>query len=252
MRSPAVVQAFAVLDALAEERDGLRLSELVSAIGTPKSSTHRLLTTMCELGVTKKTADGRFVIGPRMATYSEQVTEGHTGLLGLFYAYARQIRDRRDETVQLAVPSGPEVTFIAYVETTKPVRLQARIGRQLPAHASASGKAILAFRDEAALRPVLEAGLPPLTDFTIRTERALRDELALVRERGYAVEVEEVTSHLSCFSAPVLDAEGRAVAAVTACVPSNSIPPQRAEDLIGEVRWASGELSHHLSSGGDR
>lgn len=245
-RSPAVVQAFAVLDELSARRSGLRLSEIAANIGAPKSSAHRLLATMCELGVVKKAGEGRFVIGAKLATYTEQASGHHAGLLGMFYTYAEQIRDRQDETVQLAVLSGAEVTFIAYVDTTKPVRLETRIGRQLPAHASASGKAILAFRDESALTPVLESGLPKLTEATIQNEQALRAELALVGERGYAVEVEEMTGNLSCFSAPALDTGGKAVAAVTACVPSNSVSPQRAEVLIGEVRWAAGELARYL------
>jgi DNA-binding IclR family transcriptional regulator len=244
-RSPAVAQAFAVLDALAERRRGLRLSELAVAVGAPKSSVHRLLATMGELGVTRKTGDGRFVVGPRMAAYAEPAGGELTGLLGMFYTCAEQIRDRQNETVQLAVLSGAEVTFIAHVDTTKPVRLQTRIGRQLPAHASASGKAILAFRGEEDLRPVLATGLPRLTEATLCEERALRAELALVRECGHATEVEEMTANLSCFSAPVLDAEGRAVAAVTACVPANSVSPDRARTLIDEVRWAAGELARH-------
>ncbi|GAA3580963.1 IclR family transcriptional regulator [Amycolatopsis ultiminotia] len=243
-RSPAVAQAFAVLDVLAERQRGLRLSEIAVAIGLPKSSVHRLLATMGELGVTRKTGDGRFVVGPRMAAYAEPGGE-LTGLLGMFYTCAGQIRDRQDETVQLAVLSGAQVTFVAHVDTTKPVRLQTRIGRQLPAHASASGKAILAFRDETDLRPVLGTGLPQLTEATIHDEAVFRGELALVAERGYATEVEEMTADLSCFSAPVLDGDGRAVAAVTACVPTNSVPPGRAEILAAEVRWAAGELARH-------
>lgn len=70
-RSPAVAQAFAVLDALADRQRGLRLSEVVEFVGAPKSSVHRLLATMCELGVVRKAGNGRFVVGPRMATYAE-------------------------------------------------------------------------------------------------------------------------------------------------------------------------------------
>ena len=70
-RSPAVAQAFAVLDVLADGQRGLRLSEVVQRVGAPKSSVHRLLATMCELGVVRRAGNGRFVVGPRMATYAE-------------------------------------------------------------------------------------------------------------------------------------------------------------------------------------
>lgn len=242
-RTPAVTHAFAVLDALAGRSGGMRFGELVEELGVPKSSAHRLLATMCDLGATRKTRDGHFVIGPRMATYTEQLDDVHSRLIGAFYGLAEQIRDRQDETVQLAVLSGTDVMFIAYVDTTKPVRLHTRVGRHLPAHASASGKALLAFQDESALRVVLRTGLPRLTDATIGTEDEFRRVLGEVRQNGYAAEVEEMTSNLSCFAAPVLDRSGSAVAAVTACVPTNSVCAERAGTLVAEVKWAAEKLS---------
>jgi len=246
-RTPAVVQAFAALDALAERRDGLRFSDLVDELGLPKSTAHRLLNTLLEIGAVVKDISGdRFVLGPKVATYSQRASYPHAALLAGFYALAEQIRDRQNETIQLAVLSGSTVAFIGYVETTQPVRLMARIGRRLPAHASASGKAMLAFQGEASLRSVLDSGLSQLTEATIATESKLRTELARVRERGYATEVEEASDNLSCFSAPVFDEAGLAVAAVTACVPSSTVPDERARTLIGEVRWAAAEIARYL------
>ncbi len=246
-RTPAVVQAFAALDALADRRGGLRFSDLVRELGLPKSTAHRLLNTLLEIGaVVKDNSGDRFVLGPKVATYSQRASYPHAALLAGFYALAEQIRDRQDETIQLAVLSGSAVAFIGYVETTQPVRLMARIGRRLPAHASASGKAMLAFQGEASLRSVLDSGLSQLTAATIVTESELRAELARVHEHGYATEVEEACDNLSCFSAPVLDEAGLAVAAVTACVPSRTVSDEQALGLIGEVRWAAAEIARYL------
>lgn len=242
-RVPAVVQTFDVLDALAEYRDGLRLSDLVELLGLSKSTAHRLLSTLRELGVvTKDGEEGRYLLGSRLALYAQTSGHPHTGLIAPFYATAERIRDRHDETIQLAVLSGAEVTFVAYVETTQPVRLFARVGRRLPAHASASGKAILAFRDSSALAPVLDAGLARLTDRTLTEEDRFQTELETIRSHGWATEIEESSRNLSCFSVPVLDASGSAVAAVTACVPSNDVPPDHAERLLADLRAGAEEL----------
>ncbi|RII15872.1 Transcriptional regulator KdgR [Streptomyces sp. YIM 130001] len=246
-RVPAVVQAFDLLDTLAEHRRGLRLSDLVERLGLSKSTTHRLLRTLQDLGaVTKDGNDGRYVLGSRLALYAQASGHPHTGLIAPFYSVAERIRDRHDETIQLAVLSGAEVTFVAYVETTQAVRLFTRVGRRLPAHASASGKAILAFRDEAALTPVLDAGLAELTDRTITDEKRLRAELSTIRTRGWGSEVEESARHLSCFSVPVLDRAGSAVAAVTACVPTAEVPGEHAEQLVGDLRSGAEELGRYL------
>ncbi|MGH3444163.1 MAG: IclR family transcriptional regulator [Nocardioidaceae bacterium] len=246
-RTPAVVAAFAAMDVLADRRDGLRFTDLVGELGLAKSTTHRLLNTMLELGAVAKDNSGdRFVLGPKVASYLQRPSYPYAALLAGFYALAEQIRDRRDETIQLAVLSGSAVTFIGYVETTAQVRLMTRIGRRLPAHASASGKAMLAFAPEASLRLVLDAGLSALTEATIVSEARLRAELARVREVGYAVEVEEASHNLSCFSAPVLDKGGLAVAAVTACVPARTVDAGHARDLIDEVRAAAEQIARYL------
>lgn len=245
-RTPAVAQAFALLDELATRRDGLRLSDLVRELGLPKSTVHRVLGTLHDLGVVAKEGDGRFVLGARMAVYSRPARHVYTGLIAPFYMVAERIRDKHDETIQLGVLSGAEVTFVAFVETTQPVRLFTRVGRRLPAYASASGKAILAFRDEAALRRVIDAGLHPITPVTISDEKQLRAELAEVRRSGGAREVEETSRNLSCFSAPVLDSDNAAVAAITACVPTNSVDSGHAQRLLADLREGAEEMRRYL------
>lgn len=245
-RAPAVAQAFALLDEIAARPSGLRLTELVREVELPKSTVHRLLGTLHELGIVAREQGERYVLGPRMALYSGPARHVHTGLFAPFYAMAEALRDEHDETIQLGVLSGAEVVFLAFVETTRAVRLAPRVGRRLPAHASATGKAILAHRDETALRTVLEAGLRPITEATICDERQLRDELAEVRRSGWATEVEEAARYLSCFSAPVLDRDERAVAAVTACVPTNSVDPAYADRLLADLRAGAEEMRHYL------
>ncbi|MGI5472884.1 IclR family transcriptional regulator [Streptomyces sp. CA-132043] len=245
-RAPAVAQAFALLDELAGRSEGLRLSDLVRELDLPKSTVHRVLATLHELGVVAKEDDGRYVLGARLAAYARPAQYVYTGLIAPFYAVAERIRDKHDETIQLGVLTGAEVTFVAFVETTQPVRLFTRVGRRLPAYASACGKAILAFRDEAALRPVLDAGLHPITPSTVHDEKQLRAELTAARHNGWASEVEETSRNLSCFSVPVLDHDDAAVAAVTACVPTNSVDPAYAERLLTDLRAGAEELRRYL------
>lgn len=246
-RAPAVAQAFALLDEIAAHPPpGMRFAELVREVELPKSTVHRLLGTLFDLGAVAKEGGERYVLGPRLGLYAGLARHAHTGLIAPFYAVAEALRDKHDETIQLGVLSGAEVVFIAYVETTRPVRLATRVGRRLPAYASATGKAILAHRDEAGLRPVLDAGLHPLTDTTIRNEKELRAELARVRLKGWATEVEEAARYLSCFSVPVLDHDDTAVAAVTACVPTNSVDPAYADRLLADLREGAEDLRRYL------
>lgn len=246
-RSPAVAQAFLLLDELAEEQNRLPLNELVRRAELPKSTVHRLLHTLMDVGAIVRDQRGAgYHISGRMAAYSRHTASANTGMLGMFYALAERIRDEHDETVQLGVLTGREVTFIAHVDTSQPVRLFTKVGRRLPAHASATGKALLAFRERGDLDAVLASGLPALTEKTITTERELRKQLQTVREHGYAGEIEESSANLSCFSAPVLDRDSRSRAAVTVCVANNSVPQEHAESLRHEVIRAASEMSRQI------
>ncbi|QUH03858.1 IclR family transcriptional regulator [Saccharopolyspora erythraea] len=246
-RAPAVRQAFLVLDELCESPGGLRLNEVLQRVDLPKSTVHRILRTLVEVGaVVHQPRSGTYRIGPGMAVYSRHVVSAGTGLLGMFYALAEQLRDTWDETVQLGVLTGTEVTFIAHVDTCQPVRLFTRVGRRLPAHASATGKALLALRGSAELDAVLATGLPALTPRTVGDAEQFRAQLAEVRTRGYATEVEEAAANLSCYSAPVLGGDGRALAAVTVCVANNAVPADRAGQLADAVVRTAAEMSRHL------
>ncbi len=246
-RAPAVRQAFLVLDELVEAENGLRFNEIVHRVRLPKSTVHRILHTLLQVGVVVRDQRSEiYCIGSRMGIYSERVVSTGTGLLGVFYALAEQLRDQYDETIQLGVLTGSEVTFIAHVDSSQPVRLFTQVGRRLPAHASATGKALLAFRDAADLGPVLDAGLPALTPRTIIDPDELRRHLGEVRRQGCATEVEEASANLSCYSAPVLDQHGSAVAAVTACVANNAVPVQKSEELSGRIVRVAAEMSRYL------
>lgn len=246
-RAPAVRQAFRILDQLGETSRGLRLNEILQRVDLPKSTVHRILRTLVDLGaVVHRPREATYRIGPGMAVYSRHVVSVDTGLLGLFYALAEPLRDTCDETIQLGVLTGTEITFIAHVDTSQPVRLCTRVGRRLPAHASAAGKASLAFCGADEVNAVLATGLPAVTRSTVTDPERFRAELAEVRAGGYATEREEAAANLSCFAAPVFRGDGSVLAAVTACIANNAVPADRADQLAAAVVRTAAEMSRQL------
>ncbi|MGW0893874.1 IclR family transcriptional regulator [Saccharopolyspora sp. NPDC002578] len=214
-RSPAVRQAFEVLDVLGESPEGLRLNEILHRVDLPKTTAHRLLRTLVDVGaVVHRAGAGTYRIGPGMAAYSR--TAEDTGLLGAFHSLAERLRGGLGEPVRLGVLTGTDVTFIAQVG--EPART-----RRSPAHASATGRALLAFggADERA------AALAPHHGTEAET---LRAQLAEIRVRGYAVE--RRAGHGWCLAAPVLGRRRRGLAAISACTAGDA-PHERADELVG-------------------
>jgi DNA-binding IclR family transcriptional regulator len=250
LTSPAVVTAFAILDLLAGRDTPARLAEVVTALGLPKTSALRVLRTLVSLDVVRRDAPtGGYRIGPRLADYAH-VPDGFESLLvGQFPDAARPLQERLDETVQLAILTGTTVTFVAKLDTSRPVRLVTYVGRQLPAHATASGKAILAHAGPSALQAVLEGGLPRVGPRTITDPAELLATLEQVRSDGYAAETEESAANLRCFSAPVFDGAGTVRAALTVCVAAIDIPEDRCRLLIDSVRAGALHLSRALGAG---
>lgn len=192
-----------VLEALAAAPDRYSLVELARVLRIPKSSLHGILRTLIQRGWVEADATGtRFGLGLRAlqvgAAYLE--TDDAAALLaGVLDRLAAQF----GETVHLGRLDGPHVVYLAKRESVHPLRLYSAIGRQLPAHATALGKVLLAQRGDDVVDRLLSWPLVALTRHTITEPVALRRELDAIRERGYAVDREENTEGIVCFARTV-------------------------------------------------
>ena len=242
-----------ILEHLARSDRDLTLTEIATALRLPKSSTWLLLQTLVGGGYLEAVSpSGPFSLGPKVMELAGAYTR-KVSLLQCFPTVARAVVDACQETVQLAVLSGTEVLYLAKEDGTRPVRLVSDTGRRLPAHAPALGKVLLAYlSDEEVDRRYAGRALPKLTAHTIATLPDLKRELALVRSRGYAVDNEEVVEGLLCFAAPVRDAKGRVVAAMSVAVPKHRVGDGEAETYAGLIVQAAGELSRRIGYAGPR
>lgn len=234
--SPAVFTAFRLLDLLIQRPGGARLSDLARDLGLPKSSALRILATMCQIGVVRRDeSTGSYQTGIRLLDYAKAPLNFDMDLVREFYRVAEPLHAKLNETIQLAVPSAADVMFIARIDSTNVVRLVTQIGRRLPAHATAVGKAILAFSDAADVDRIIAAGLPRLTANTITDPVEFRTELDRARRDGYATESEESSPNLSCVSAPVFGPDDIVRAGITVCVPVSRLTPAQSAALAEAV-----------------
>ncbi len=192
-----------VLEALADTGGQQSLGDLTRALGIPKSSLHGILRTMVRRGWVEADDTGtRFRLGLRAveigASYVDSdatVARFARALDGLAAAFG--------ETVHLGRLSGSDVTYLAKRESVHPLRLYSAIGRRLPAHATALGKALLAQRGDGGVADLLDWPLDSLTPNTVTDRAALFDELASIRTLGWAADRQENTVGISCFAVPL-------------------------------------------------
>ncbi|CAL9383122.1 IclR family transcriptional regulator [Streptomyces sp. enrichment culture] len=234
----SAVRTVELLEYFAKSPGMHTLAAVQEAVGYPKSSLYMLLRTLVELGWVETDATGtRYGIGVRALLVGTSYIDGDEVV-----AAARPTLDRladdTTETVHLARLDGTNVVHLATRQAQHHLRPFTRVGRRLPVHSTALGKALLATYDDARVRELLPATLPALTEHTITDREKLVDELAAIRAQGYAVDREENTLGLRCFAVAVPN-RTPARDALSCSVPAARLTPaheQTVKDALFDAR----------------
>lgn len=249
--SASLRRALGILLQLADDTEdprGASLSDLAGVLDMNKSTLLRLLAPLCETRLIEQDSDtGRYRLGWRTAqlgqTYLERLdlrTAAHDVLHGLMTTTG--------ETIHLVIADLPEVVYVDKADTPQPVRMHARIGSRQPAYCTGVGKAMLAHADEATVRSVIDRGLPRRTPNTLTTGPALLADLAVIRDRGYAVDEIENEAEIRCVAAAVFDHTGTAGCALSVSGPATRITTARVPELGRLVGEAAAEISRRLGA----
>ena len=245
--APAVTRAAVILDLLAEN-GGVAAgpSELARRLGLPKSSIANICAALADAGLARRVGTG-FALGRKLAELGgaylasvDQIQE--------FYDVCHELEAGSDETIQLAVLDGIEMTYLARHDGRQPVRLTSQIGRRLPASVTATGKAALSSLDvDEVARRFEGIELPTLTRRSLPTVEALLADLDVVRRRGYSMDDEETVEGVVCFGVAIpgrQPGEGPYAASITllkARATFDRVPP-----LIDDLHRLADRLSDPL------
>jgi len=248
--STTVAKAISILDKLASKADvGVSLAELCSLIEMPKSSTHRYLVTLQELGLAERKSNDRYYLGTKVIELAG-VYLLKSDLRNDSQAALDELAEMTGETVHLAVPSGTEVIYIAKVESKHALSMFSHIGARLPMHCTALGKAILAFSDYRDLHAIVTKPLITRTPNSITSIEALENELELIRSRGYAIDNEENEIGIRCVGAPIFDYTNKPIGAISVSAPSDRMDQERCNTLGPLVHLAAQKVSRRKGFAG--
>ncbi len=241
--SSTVSKAISILDILAFKAEaGVSLAELCTLVEIPKSSTHRYLVTLQELGLAERKSDDRYYLGTKIIELAGAYLL-KSDLRSDSQEALNDLSEMTGETVHLAVPSGTEVVYIAKVESKHALSMFSHLGARLPMHCTALGKAILAFSSRHELHSVLTEPLITRTPNSITSVEALQDELALIRTRGYAIDNEENEMGIRCVGAAIFDYTTRPIGAISVSAPSARMDERRCNLLGPLVQRAAQKIS---------
>lgn len=223
------------------------LPELSAAMKLHKTTTHRIAHVLESRGLLRRSLDSnRYRLGLHLYDLGCQAMD-HVNLRDEARPLMSRVVFEVGETAHLALLDRTEVLYIDRAEAQRSLTMGSKLGARNPVYCTALGKAILAHLPGVEIDQVLAAcRFEARTKNTITNVLALKQELKITRERGYALDNEEIEDGIRCIAAPILNATGRAVAAMSVSGPSSRIPPARFP-LIGDtIRQAARELSARL------
>ncbi|HFD16732.1 MAG TPA: winged helix-turn-helix transcriptional regulator [Rhodospirillales bacterium] len=233
-------RAIRILEVLAESAYGMSLGEMAEILGLPPSTLHRLLTTLeAARFVRFDAAEGLWQIGVQAFIVGSAFVRARD-LVRTARPHMRRLMEASGETANIYVEEEGEAVCIGQVECRQMMRAIARPGGRVRMHCSGAGKALLAWRSDEELAAILRRhGLPRATEHTIDRPARLREELARIRARGFAVDDEEHAIGLRCVAAPVFDEQGYAIAALSISGPRARIDDARLAELGALVARAA-------------
>lgn len=242
----SVERAFRILDLLRDAETEMSLGEIARTLRLSPSTVHRLLATLMECKVVHQDPQSRrYSLALRMVLYGKAVLDRYDfrerahPLLG-------ELSKEVGETVFMGILDNFELVYIDHVDTLDhELRMTPQIGRRQGAYCTALGKVLLAHLEPSRLDMFLSTNkLVKLTENTITSPQALREELEKVRRQGYAVDRQESEIGICCVAAPVRGIGGRVVAAISVSGPATRLMKKGLEtNLRGSVQAMAARIS---------
>ena len=242
----ALARGLAILTSFTLTHPEQSLTAISTRLGLAKGTAVRLLTVLEEHGFVERAASERYRLGVRLfelGSIYEQTFSIEQAARPALEQLARECQ----QTANLGILNQGQVVHIAVVPPQRPIHFAGQLGARELVHCTGLGKALIADCSPESIQAIVdEHGLPSRTAKTITTIEVLEDRLAVVRERGYATDEEESFLGLSCVAAPIRDATGRTVAAVSV---SGATAEFAANDYVPMIQEAATTIALTLGYG---
>ena len=240
-----LAKATEILDVVADQSDGATLTSIAQRLGQPRSSTHRLLSELVQLGLLFRVGPANYAPGPRLARWAAAASS-ISDIVRISKPTMTRLRDAVGESVHLYVRQRDRRVCVSAVDGTYELRHFTEVGKPLPLSVGASGKLLLAFADPATQAQELRrVAREPLTARAPTVEE-LTAQLESIRGTEWAVSFGEREDGLAAAAAPIRSQSGAVQAALTISGPTVRLDARRLDALRAELTGAADEISSAL------
>lgn len=236
------------MEAVLVDREGLSVAGIANAIGLPRATAHRQISTLIDDGFLVRVAGGRLCPGPRLLSLLDLV-DAKQVIVAAAAPILHRLADKLGCLVQLGTLENDMVTY--RIKTGQGAGdLFTRVGMQLEAYCTGIGKVLLAHLPTREREAYLATGpFPALTQNTITNPDRLREELEAIARQGFAHDLEEMAEGLVCIAVPVVGAQGAVVAAISASHSTKDRTMLSKPVIIELLLAAADQVRHRITVG---
>lgn len=215
---PAITKMNQIFDLLASEHRSMGQAEICNKLNLPKATVSRLINTLVGMGyIEQDDKSGLYALGPKLLTLGSIVSK-RLDLTNIATPIIKQLSEKTGEMVKISIMRGETIYPLAKHESKKSMRITLDTGAVFPPYNGAAGKLLMAMTKDG--RKYLEERLPHIeikasTKYTITDINQLRMNLEKIEQQGYACDDQEESLGIYAIAAPVYDAEGAVIAALS-------------------------------------
>jgi DNA-binding IclR family transcriptional regulator len=242
-----LLRGLAILEAAAGGARDLRA--FCAALGTTRSTTHRLVSSLVQARYLRQ-AQGGYLLGPKLIELGTIALE-QMPLTAVARPHLETLAERTHDTIHLGVRDGDDVLYIDKIPGTRGLEMRSRVGHRMPLASTGIGKAMMLDLSTEQWRELCAASQRALAGVNFKPGNQ-PDEVVFVQRmshyatRGYAFDLEENETSIRCVAAPVRDASGAIVAALSVASTIPYMPHERMEELVPVVQGAARGISADL------
>ncbi len=242
-----ITKSFEVLELLSKNPYGLTLQEIVTQLQYPKSSLYKIVSNLQELGYLGREMDSsRYFLSRKLLTLGVTAFNS-SNIIERSKEYMKLLRDEVGESVMIGTLIDDEVVLLEQITGSLDFVFTLKQGMKFNLYSTAPGKVILAFLDKSKQNEIVDnLQLEAINEYTITDKTLLKQELEIIRQQGYAADINETVEGVHCIAAPIWDETKNAIACVWTSGPAGRLPKKSIETIAQQIIQCGLSISHNI------
>ncbi|WP_082235401.1 IclR family transcriptional regulator [Halobacillus massiliensis] len=243
----SIDRALKILDLFDDRTRELSITDISKKMNLHKSTVHSLLKTLqSHRYIAQSEENGKYMLGLKLFERGNLVVS-NLDLRSVARKHLENLSETTSLTVHLVILDGKEGVYIDKVEGSGVTVFYSRIGRRVPIHTSAVGKALVAFKSDEELKKLLKNyKFKKQTDNSIGSAKEFYEEINNIRERGFSIDNEENEAGIVCVSVPIKDYSGKTIAAISMSTPASSATDEKIAHHVSLLKDCTDKISREL------